>query len=117
MATDIKRFLGLPERLRKVSTSDRSDLFDLIDQMEDFSQMYEENRNIRGESDKPAPFGYLGRINSIITFLWYKYRPEIAPPCSPDFEMMADDVEFILGRIARHKSVRKTDEKAKRNNR
>ena len=97
---NIERFLGLPERLRDVaSMPDGSDMSGLIDQMEDFNQMYEKNRNMRGESDKPAPFGYLGRINSIITFLWYKYKPEYAPPCNPDFEMMADDVEFIIGKI------------------
>ena len=99
MATDIKRFLGLPERLRKVSTSDRSDLFDLIDQMEDFSQMYDDNRNRNNEQHKPAPYGYLGRIDSIIGILWNKYRPEISSPANINYEQMAMDIEFILKRI------------------
>lgn len=96
---DIKRFLDLPNRLRNVPLTNRHDLFDLIGSMEDFSQMYEENRNRNGENHKPAPYGYLGRIESIITFLWYKYKPEIARPCNPDYEKMAKDVEFILERI------------------
>lgn len=97
---DIERFSNLPDRLRSVSLiSDRSELFDLIGQLEDFREMYEDNRNKKGENHKPAPYGYIGRIESMISILWNKYRPEISSPTNTNYEQMAMDVEFILKRI------------------